>query len=659
MNVSPRRFYEFGPFRIDAVKRLLLRDGETVALKAKCFETLLALVEAKGQVLDKDELMRRVWPDTIVEESNITVYISTLRKALGENPQEHRYIVTVPGRGYSFVAKVKEVWEESAGLTSHEQSRLSLIAEEEEAEKSPEREDGPFLPLWRHTVASPLALRGRRRRPATLASLALFSSAIIIVVVTVAAHLSSPKSDRAIRSLAMLPFATAGNDPDIEYLADGLANDLTNRLSRLPGLTVIPSSAVCRYKAHYPQASAPDAKTIGREFNVEVVVVGKVERREESIYIDVELIDARNNGHLWGELYRRKLTDIFSAQNDIASGISERLRPGLTETEQSSLAKRNTENIEAYWAYLKGRHFWNKRTEEGLQEAIRFFDQALDRDPNYALAYAGLADAYQILAFHGPLSSAEYFSRAKAAARRAIELDDRLAEAHTALAYVKFYYDWDWAGADAEFKRALELNPNYATAHQWYAEYLASMARPDEALSEREKAKALDPLSPIITSELGLSYIETRQYDRAVEEFRTAVNLFPDFSPAHSNLCLALELEGRYDEAMVECQKAMALANNNKLLTELAIIYARSGRRTEAQRTLDEMIRESKERYFQPSYIARVYLALNDQEKAFEWLEKAYRERDWALTGLKRYPVFDGFRSDPRFSDLLKRMGLQ
>src|SRR5262249_21207193 len=231
-------------------------------------------------------------------------------------------------------------------------------------------------------------------------------------------------------------------------------------------------------------------------------------------------------------------------------------------------------------------------------------------------------------------------------------------EAHTALAYVKFYYDWDWAEADAEFKRAIELNPNYATAHQWYAEYLASMSRSDEALSERERAKGLDPLSPIITSELGFSYFETRQYDRAIEEFRKAVELFPNFSPAHSNLSQALESKGIYDEAIVECQKAMALANNNKLLPSLAIVYAKSGRRIEAQRALAEMIRGSKERYFQPTYIANVYMALNDKKQAFAWLDRAYRERDWALTGLKRFPAFDGYRSDARFSDLLKRMNL-
>jgi tetratricopeptide (TPR) repeat protein len=421
---------------------------------------------------------------------------------------------------------------------------------------------------------------------------------------------------------------------------------------------VISSNAVSRYKVRDTQAGAPDAQTVGREFKVEAVVVGKVEQWEDRIYINVELIDARNNGHLWGVQYDRKLTDIFGVQEDIADGISYKLRLILTDKEQPPPAKRDTESIEAYGAYLKGRHFWNKRTEEGLRKAIECFDQAIELEPNYALAYAGLADSYQVLIFHGGLPSGEYCSKAGAAAKRALEIDDSLAEAHTALAYVKFYYDWDWAAAEAEFKRALELNHNYATTHQWYAEYLASMARPDEALSERKKAKDLDPLSPIITSELGLSYLETRQYDRAIEEFRKAVELFPNFPPAHSFLSSALESKGMYDEAIVECQKAMALDNNNRLLPSLALVYTKSGRRIEAQKALDEMILGSKERYFQPSHIAMVYFALNDKDRAFEWLERAYKERDWLLTGLKRYPSFDGFRSDARFSDLLKRMNL-
>jgi DNA-binding winged helix-turn-helix (wHTH) protein/TolB-like protein len=325
MNASPVRFYEFGPFRIDTVKRLLLHDGEPVALKSKCFEMLLVLAEARGEVLDKDELMRRVWPDTIVEESNITVYISTLRKALGENPQEHRYIVTIPGRGYSFVAEVKEGPEEIPELIPQAQPQPSLSTEEVEVDRPPEREGRSFRLLRRLSVFPFFSWRGRRKRLVIVAGLALFSLATIIVAIARVAYFSSSKSDKAIHSLAILPFTIAGDDPDLEFLADGIANDLANRLSRLPTLTVISSNAVSRYKAHGPQADAPDAQAVGREFKVEVVVVGWVAQRGDRIYINVELIDSRNNGHLWGEQYDRKIADIFSAQKDIASGISNKL----------------------------------------------------------------------------------------------------------------------------------------------------------------------------------------------------------------------------------------------------------------------------------------------------------------------------------------------
>ncbi len=658
MNASPKRFFEFGSFRIDTVKRLLLRDGEPIALKAKCFEMLQVLVEARGQVLDKDELMRRVWTDTIVEESNITVYISTLRKALGENPQEHRYIVTVPGRGYRFVAEVKEVREESAELILQEQSQLSLITEEGQVERSLEGEGRSFPPLHRLSVFPSLSRRWRHRRQVIVAGPVLLGLATIIIAAVVVFYFSTSESDKAIQSLAVLPFTSVGSDPNVEYLTDGIADNLTDRLSRLPSLTVISSTAVSRYKLRDPQGGVPDVQAVGREFKVEAVVVGRMVQRGDRIYINVELIDVRDQSHLWGEQYDRKLTDIFGVQEDIAKGISKRLRPSLMAKEQNLPAKIGTESLEAYRSYLKGRQFWNNRTEEGLRSAIEFYDQARGLDPSFALAYAGLADSYQVLIFHGGLSSGEYSAMAKAAARRALEIDESVAEAHTTLAYVKFYYDWDWAGAEAEFKRAIELNPNYATAHQWYGEFLGNMDRQDESLSERKKAKALDPLSPIITSELGLSYFEARQYDQAIEEFRKAVEIYPNFSPAHSFLAMALEWKGMYDEAIVECQKAIALANNTNLLPQLAHIYAMSGRRIEAQKVLSEMRQESKQRYFSPSRIAMVYAALNDRERAFAWLEKAYRERDYGLVSIKVYPMFDSLRSDVRFSDLLKRMNL-
>jgi len=354
-----------------------------------------------------------------------------------------------------------------------------------------------------------------------------------------------------------------------------------------------------------------------------------------------------------------KPADIVGLQEEIARSISETL---LTSTgrKPEPTAMRHTESTEAYQAYLRGRYFWNQRTEDSLQKAISFFDQARGIDPNYGLAYAGLADSYQLLVFHGGLSPTDYVPKARAAAERAIAIDDGLAEAHTALAYVRFYYDWDWAGAEREFKRAIELNPNYATAHQWYGELLGDLERNDESLAERKWALTLDPLSPIINSELGISYYEARQYDRAVEEFRKAAQLYPDFSPAHSFLAMAYESIGHYDEATAECRKAIDLARSDHyLLTQLARIYARSGRQTDARQLLGEMTNDSEHRYFPRTHIAAIHMALGDKERALEWLEKAYNQRDWGLPLIRTFPDFDDLRSDPRFQDLLKRMNLQ
>jgi serine/threonine-protein kinase len=494
----------------------------------------------------------------------------------------------------------------------------------------------------------------RRRRRLALGALAIAAAAASII------YFSSFDRAKAIDSVAILPFTSAAADPDVQYMADGIADDLTDRLSRLPALTVISNRAASRYKAADPQAAGPDIRAIGRELNVQAVVSGSVVQHGDRVYVSVELIDARNNRHLWGQHYDRKPADIFGMQDEIAHGISETLRVNWTGPRSALAAKRQTESTEAYQAYLKGRYFWNQRTEDGLHKAISFFDQARGIDPDYALAYAGLADSYQLLAFHGGLSPKDYYPSARAAAERAVTIDDDLAEAHTALAYVKFLYDWDWAGAEVEFRRAIEINPNYATAHQWYGEFLGRLGRIDESLAERKVALTLDPLSPIIRSELGYSYVEARQYDRAVEEFRNATELYPDFSPAHCFLSLAYQYSGLYDEALAECRRAIDLGKSDHfLLLQLAHILAISGKRAESRQLLAEITNEPKNRYFPPTHIATVYVALGDKERAFEWLEKAYKERDWGLVGIRVYPEFDAVRSDPRFADLLQRMNLQ
>ena len=516
---------------------------------------------------------------------------------------------------------------------------------------------GPDRKANRRALSAKHLIRGighYRRRSLTLGSLAIAGALASII------YFSSFDREKAIDSVAILPFTSAGTDTDVAYLADGIADDLTNNLSRVAGLTVISNRAASRHREATPQTAEPDIREIARELNVQVVVAGSVVQRGDRLYVDAELIDARNSRHLWGQHYDRKPSDILGLQEEIARGISETLRVSSTGQKPDLTAKRHTQSTEAYEACLKGRYYWNQRTEESLYKAISFFEQARGIDPNYAPAYAGLADSYQVLVFHGGLSPNDYCPKSRAAAEAAIAIDDDLAEAHTALAYVKFFYDWDWAGADREFKRAIELNPNYATAHQWYGEFLGVLGRIDESLVERKRALTLNPLSPIITSELGFSYFEARQYQQAVEEFRKAAELYPDFSPAHSFLGMAYEYNGLYDQALAEIHKAIDLAKTDRyLLLQLTRISAKAGKRAEARKLLAEITNGSEHRYFPRTHIAAAYIALGDKERAFEWLEKAYTERDWGLPIIRTFPDFDDVRSDSRFLDLLKRMNLE
>ena len=486
-------------------------------------------------------------------------------------------------------------------------------------------------------------------------SISLGLVAIIIAAASVA-YFSPFESGKAIHSLAILPFTHAGSDPNLEYLSDGIADNLTNSLSRLPGLTVISSSAVSRHRIRDSQAQGPDVQAIGREFKVQAVVVGKVMQQGDSIHMNVELIDARDNSQLWGKRYDRKLADIFSLQEDITRSISEKLKLKLTGQEQSLQTKRYTENTEAYQAYLKGRYFWNKRTGEGVMKASEYFQQAIDLDPNYAQAYAGLADCY--LFGHPPsLPPKVLATKAKEMAKKALEIDDRLGEAHASLGLIAQNLEWDWAQAEREYKRAIDLNPNYATAHQWYAEHLTLTGRFDEALEKMKLASDLDPLSLIIIKDTGEIYYAARKYDRAIEYYRKALEMDPGFVIAHRYLGMVYAQKGELSSAIAELQKARQLEDSPDGLSELGYVYALSGRRQEAQKVLSDLRLMSERRYTSPRAYALIYAGLGNRDKAFEWLERGYREGA-VITELIVDPRWDNLRTDARFGDLMKRVGL-
>ena len=477
---------------------------------------------------------------------------------------------------------------------------------------------------------------------------------LALIVLAIGAVIYFTKEGPTINSVAVLPLVNATSDPSAEYLSDGITESLINSLSRLPDLKVMSRSSVFRYKGQ-----SADPQAVGSELGVQAVVTGRINQRGDTLTISLELVDARDNSHIWGDQYNAKLSEIISVQGEIAKDISKQFKLKLTREEKKRLTKSYTDNIQAYQLYLKGRYAWNKRTEEELRKGTEYFQQAIDLDPSYALAYAGLADSYNMLADYSVLPPKEAFPRAAAAASKALEMDDTLSEAHTSLAFVKMAYEGDWAGADREYRRAIELNPNYATAHQWYASYLVMMRRFDESINEIKRAQTLDPLSRIINSNLGLHYYYARLYDQAIDQLHKTINLNPDFGLAHFYLGRALVQKGLHKEAITELQKAREMSGEDpETIAELGYAYAMAGRRAEALAVIEELKELSKRRFVLPYFIATIYTGLSDKDQAFAYFEKAYEVSHPGIALVNVDPKFDTLRSDPRFTELVRRIGL-
>ena len=486
---------------------------------------------------------------------------------------------------------------------------------------------------------------------------AVISALILIAVAGIAKYLNGRNSETAINSIAVLPFDNQNRDQDTEYLSDGLTESIINRLIQVPNLRVISRGSVFRYKGRNV-----DPIAVGNELGVRTILMGRLLQRGDGLSVSVELVDVRDNKQLWGERYERKVSDLLSVQREIASEISSSLRLKLSGSEENRINKRYTDNPEAYQLYLKGRFYWNKRTEEGVRKGIEYFQQAIEKDPTYALAYTGIADCYSLETLHidvGSLSPSEAAPKAKAAAMKALEMDDTLAEAHTSLAFIKLNFDWDWADTEREFKRALELNPNHENAHHWYSHYLMAMGRIEESFVESKRALELDPLGVILNVHLGWHYMNARQYDRAIEQLKKAIEMDPNFGVAHWYLGLSYDHEGMYPEAENELRKAKELLKDNEAVAaDLGHVYAVSGRKDEARKVIDELKELSKRKYVSSYHVALIYLGLGEKDQAFEWLENAYRERSDLLVYLRVEPRLDSLRSDPRFVELVRRVGL-
>lgn len=647
MNKKAGPLYEFGPFRLDVSEHRLLHRQEIVPLGPKVFETLLVLIEHSGHVLQKNELMARLWPDSFVEESSLTQNISLLRKALSEGG-EQQFIETVPKLGYRFVAPVKVVEVngngrpgEAAVLQERAPDELLTDASLPRSDTHPPRLDrnlmlasGAILLLLSIAIAGVYLWRTKTRATEGASNLA---------------------SEQRVRSLAVLPLkplATNGND---EFLGLGMADALIVKLSNFDQFNVRPTSAVIKYAGR-----EVDSRSAGTELGVDTVLDGTIQHVGDRVRVTVMLLSTRDGKALWSGKFDERFTDIFALQDSISEKLASVLQLQLATGKQAELNKHFTENAEAYSDYTMGLYFWNKRTKEALTKAIEYFQKATEADPNYALAYAMLADTYCLTIFYeaNVLPSEEVLRRAEDAVVRARQLDDTLAEAHAAMGILKTYQN-DAAGAAESYKRAIELNPNSAMAHNRYAYSLLSRLELESAIREMSRAQELDPISLPINTMLGACFLHSRQYDEAIKYSKLALEVDPQFGVARFNLAEAYEWKGLHDEAAAEYTK-LTEQPDFRLLGKLglALVYARSDRQDEARRLLAEAKRKvtSDENFFElPFLIASTYAVLGDKDQAFVWLERAIETLHVRRHDLRYTRQLNTLKDDPRYEQMLRR----
>ncbi len=616
--------YFFEDFEIDASRNLLLRTtaGEAVALTRKAFQVLLLLVENRGKLVTKDELMKEVWQDTFVEEANLTQTISVLRKTLGENPNQHRFIVTETGKGYRFVAPVSESGEGAGDVETSSAPRASSV-----------RTSGLVV---------------------IFAAIVLIASGFYFWS-RGDAQASQTEGRKQVKSIAVLPFKNIEADREKELLGIGMADAVITKLSHIKSIVVRQTKSVIRYAD-----TTPEAIKVGRDINVDAVLEGNIQQVDGRIRVSVRLYHVSDGALLWAENFDERDTDIFALQDSISEKVVNSLALQLNSDERVKLRRRYTENIEAYQLYNRGRFFWNNRNGNDLRKSIDVFEQALALDENYALAYSGLADSYVVLQFFSHTQKNDFFPKAKAAAEKALMLDADLAEPHAALALYKQLYEWDWEGAEAEFKLAITANPNYATGHQWYGEFLSSMGRFDESIAEVEKAADLDPLSLSTNTARAVPYLASGRFAEAIEKLKPALELDQNFSLALLYMGRAYAGLGNHKEALAQYQKSIANLGGGSPYFTTALInsYARDGQKKEAEKQLNELIKLAEKMPVSNYVLARGFAPLGYKEEALEKLERAFEERDGLLIILKTDRNFEDMRDEPRFQAILRKMRL-
>ena len=643
------RILHFSVFEVDLKACELRKHGLRLKLPEQPFQVLVVLLEKPGEIITREELRNRLWPgDTFVDfDHGLNNAVMRLREVLGDASENPRFVETIPRRGYRFIAPV--IGSAVPGPTTTDSEVESGLVPIEAASPTVER-------AALEATSQPASIR---RQPATT-RLAILITAILALAGLGAglfhyARVGTTKSNRVQnKSLIVLPIENLSGDKDQEYFADGMTDDLIANLAKIRSLRVISRSTAMAYKGTRKPMSQ-----IASELNVDAVFEGTVLRVGNRVRITAELVQVSTDRHLWAETYESQMGDILALQNRVSSAIVNEIRINLTPEDQERLASHPAVEPEGYENYLKGRYYWNKRSDENLTRAIGYFEQATHQDPQYALAYAGLSDCYAIISaeIFGTMPAAEAAPKAKAAALRALEIDPKLSEAETSLATVKFNYDWDWGGAAVGFAKSIQDNPSYATAYQRYSLYLMAMGRPEDSFEQINKARELDPLSISINFSLGWRFYMARQYDRAIQQLRNTLEMDPSYELLHLVLGLSYAQKGDFGLALPELRKAVELSHGTPLMTSaLANAYARSGNRAEAERLLADLISESKRHYVSPYYFAVVYVGLGKPEKAIDWLEKAFADRSNGLVFLKVEPELDDLRSNPRFVALQQKL---
>jgi TolB-like protein/DNA-binding winged helix-turn-helix (wHTH) protein/Flp pilus assembly protein TadD len=624
----------FADFVVDQRAGELRKGGVKIRLQEQPFRVLAALLESSGEVVTREELRNRLWPaDTFVDfDHRLAAAVNKIRDALQDSAQSPRFIETVGRRGYRFLLPVE--WGERLAEPNGNSQMQAAV--------------GALVPV-------PVATRINWPRIAFAGgALALLLAVGLFLLHRWVRPDAGASAVPRISSIAVLPLENLSNDPEQQYFVEGMTDEITTDLAKLPGIRVISRTSAMQYKDTHK--TMPQ---IARELNVDAVVEGTMLRVGNRVRITTQLIYAPADRHVWAQAYERDLKDVLTLQANLAQDIAGEIQLKLTTQQRANLVVARSVDPEAHEFYLKGRYFWNKRDQAGFTKAIDYFQQAIAKDPTYASAYAGLADSYALSGGLNVVPVEQAMPRARAAAEKALELDNHLAEAHASLGLIAPFNNWNWADAERHYQHAIELNPNYATAHHWYAEgYLMPVGRADEAISEIRKAQELDPLSAVIATDLGKELYFVRRYDEALVELRRALELDTNFVSAHNWISDTLLEKKMYSDAIVELEKTKPFKEERVYIRQTAYLYARMGRRAQAEAALAKSLQLSKGKQVSSGAVALTYAAIGDKDESFQWLEKAYTDRSSFMTSLKYWSVFDAMRGDRRFADLLRRVGL-